>query len=285
MSGPKTPSEAWSDWGGDGPRLVFAHANGFPPATYRVLLEELSRQFRATAFAARPLWPGSDPSSVSSWNDLATDYGRAMAQRDFTGVVGVGHSLGGVLCILAAAADPLRFNSLALVDPVIFSGLHSLFWGSLKNLGLSNRLSLVRGARRRRDRFPSLEAARSAYSRKSVFSSWDPEVLEDYVQAAFSGTETGDVKLRYPKAWEARIFELTPASVWSELRRLEVPMLVVRGASSDTFLPGLAQKIRRELPDATVVEVPETTHFLPMERPAAVAAKIIDWHQSISENV
>ncbi|MCW8985576.1 MAG: alpha/beta hydrolase [Thermoanaerobaculales bacterium] len=285
MSGRSTPQEAWSEWGGDGPQLVFAHANGFPPATYRVFLQELSRQFRANAFAARPLWPGCDPSEAESWRDLAGDLRRAMGQRGLSQVVGVGHSLGGVLSIMTAAADPSLFRALALVDPVVFSGLHVLYWGGLKNLGFSHRLPLIRSARRRRDRFPDIEAVRSAYAGKSVFSTWAPDVLEDYVQAAFNDTEDGEVVLRYSKAWESRIFEMTPASVWPDIRRLTVPVLVIRGASSDTFLPGAANKIQRELPSATVIELPDTTHFLPMEQPAAVAETIIEWHQNIAENV
>lgn len=284
MSGPKTPSEAWSDWGGDGPLLVFAHANGFPPATYRVLLEELSRKFRVAAFAARPLWPESDPSGVKSWRDLAGDLSRAMGVRGLSRVVGVGHSLGGVLSIMTAAADPSYFRGLALIDPVVFSGFHSLFWGSFKTLGFSQRLPLIQGARRRRDRFPDFEAVRSAYAGKSVFSTWEPEVLEDYVQAAFDDSGDGEVVLRYSKAWESKVFEITPASVWSDIRRLEVPLLVIRGASSNTFLAGAAKKFRRELPGATVIELPDTTHFLPMEQPAAIAAMIIKWHQSNSDD-
>jgi pimeloyl-ACP methyl ester carboxylesterase len=208
-----------------------------------------------------------------------------MGERGLSQVVGVGHSLGGVLSIMTAAADSSLIRALALIDPVVFSGLQVLFWGGLKNLGFSHRLPLIRGARRRRDRFPDLEAVRSAFSGKSVFSTWYPEVLEDYVQAAFKDTGDGDVVLRYSRAWEARIFEVTPASVWSDIRRLEVPLLVIRGALSDTFLPGGAKKIRRELPSATVIELPDTTHFLPMEQPAAVAETIIDWYQSVFENV
>jgi len=207
-----------------------------------------------------------------------------LGERGLSGVVGVGHSLGGVLSIMTAAADPPLFRALALIDPVVFSGFHALFWGGLKNLGFSQRLPLIQGARRRRDRFPDYEAVRSAYAGRSVFSTWAPEALEDYVQAAFDDTGDGEVMLRYSKAWELKIFEITPASVWSDIRRLEMPLLVIRGASSDTFLAGAANKIRRELPGATVIEFPDTTHFLPMEQPAAIAATIIKWHQSISDN-
>jgi pimeloyl-ACP methyl ester carboxylesterase len=264
--------------------LVFAHANGFPPATYRQVLEELSSVFQVTSFAARPLWQDREPSEIGSWRDLADDLRSGLQQRGFEGGVAVGHSLGGVLSIMTAAADPSRFSAIVLVDPVVFSGVHALFWGALKNFGLGHRLHLVRGARRRRDRFPDQEAVRSTYAGKSVFASWEPEVLEDYVRAAFEETGDGDVSLRYSKEWEARIFELTPASVWADLRRVDVPMLFIRGASSDTFLPGAAARAERALDRATVIEIEKTTHFLPMEQPAAVAAAISDWWQGLERD-
>lgn len=281
MFPPVPPQEAWTDWGGDGPLLHFAHANGFPPAAYRCLFEELRRSFRVAAFAARPLWPGSDPTVVESWDVLADDLRLELARRGACGAIGVGHSLGGVLSVLAAGANPSLFRALALIDPVVFTGMRSLYWGLSKRLGLGHRLPLIRGAKRRRDRFPDLETVRSSYARKSVFSAWDPEALEDYVQSAFEEDAIGQLVLRYPKDWEVRIFELTPASVWRDLRRLKLPMLFIRGASSDTFLAQAADRVRREVANATVVELAETSHFLPMERPARVAALISEWYEEI----
>lgn len=271
------PSDAWTEWGGRGTPLHFGHANGFPPGAYRLLLGELSRSFRVSTFAARPLWPGSDPAAVDSWRPLAADLQAELVRRGHRGGIGAGHSLGSVLSVLAAADDPSLFAALVLVDPVIFAGVHALFWGLFKGLGLGGRLPLIRGARRRRESFPNLDAARSTYAGKSVFATWLPAALDDYVEAAFSGTGEGPVALRYPKAWEVRIFEVTPASVWRELRRLQMPILVVRGAGSDTFRPAAARRLRRELPSATVVELPECSHFVPMERPRELAALIVDW--------
>ena len=56
-------------------------------------------------------------------------------------------------------------------------------------------------------------------------------------------------------------------------------MLFIRGASSDTFLPGAAARVERELGGATVLEVEDTSHFAPMERPAEVASAIANWTQ------
>ena len=281
MSVAAPPPEAWSEWGGGGPQLVFAHANGFPPATYKMLFDELNSRFEVMAFAARPLWPGCNPFSIHSWIDLAGDLRSAMRQRALQQAIGVGHSLGGVLAIMAAAAEPSLFSALALVDPVVFSGRRALFWGIFKHFGFGHRLPLIRSARRRRERFPNLNAVRSAYAGKSVFSTWEPRALDDYIRAGFVEKPDGGVVLRYSRGWEAGIFELTPASVWSHLRRVRVPMLFVRGGASDTFLPGAANRAERELPNATVVELSDTTHFLPMERPAQVAQLIVDWQQRI----
>ena len=79
------------------------------------------------------------------------------------------------------------------------------------------------------------------------------------------------VALSYPKSWEARIFELTPANVWRELRSLSIPMLFIRGVSSDTFLEGAAKRVLRDLPTARVVEIADSSHFVPMEHPRKVA--------------
>lgn len=271
------PPEAWTEWGGRGTLFHFGHANGFPPGAYRQLLGELSRSFRVATLAARPLWPGSDPGAIDSWRPLAADLRAELDRRHERGGIGAGHSLGSVLSVLAAVRDPSLFSALVLVDPVIFTGAHSLFWGLFKGLGLGGRLPLIRGARRRREVFPDLETVRSSYAGKSVFATWLPKALDDYVRAAFSGNGEGSVALRYPKAWEARIFEVTPADVWRELRRLPMPILVVRGARSDTFRPAAARRIRRELPSATVVEMEGCSHFVPMERPRELAALIVGW--------
>ncbi|MCU0234925.1 MAG: alpha/beta hydrolase [Thermoanaerobaculales bacterium] len=278
---PAPPREAWTEWGGEGPLLCFGHANGFPPETYRLLLGALTASFRVTSFAARPLWPGADPAAAGSWRDLADDLRGELVRRGAHGAIGAGHSLGSVLAVLAAAAEPGLFRALVLVDPVIFSGAHSLFWGAFKGLHLGHRLPLIRSARRRRERFPDRDAVRAAWSGRSVFGSWLPEVLEDYVRSGTVEDPNGGVTLRYPKAWEARIFELTPASVWRELRRIELPMLVLRGEGSDTFLEAAADRLGRELPSATVVELSGCSHFAPMERPQAVAGAVVAWWQRL----
>ena len=274
---PEPPDSAWTDWGGEGPRLVLAHANGFAPGCYRTLIGLLRSAFRVATFAARPLWGDADPAAVRSWLPLADDLVRLLEARDESEVVGVGHSLGGVLTALAAATGPGRFTALVLLDPVVFSGRRAVLWGWMKRLGLGSRFPLARGARRRRDRWPDLESVRESWQGRAMFRGWDPRAREDYLEASVAEAPDGTWVLRYPRAWEARIFEICPHDLWPRLRRVETPTLVVRGAASDTLLPGAAARMAREMPRATAVELPGTSHFLPMERPAEVARLIVEF--------
>lgn len=285
MAGPAVPEQAWTEIGGQGPPLVFSHANGFPPGAYRVMLEILTGSHTVATFGHRPLWSADDPADLPNWHPMAEDFGSSLANRGPTPVVGVGHSLGGVLTLLAAAQRPELFSSLILLDPVIFSGLRSFFWGWMKRLGQEHRFHLAQGAARRRDRWPDRETVRASWSRKGVFQEWDPRVFDDYLAAGVIDGPNGGVVLRYPKVWEARIFEVCPHDEWATLREIDVPVLVVRGATSDTLLPGAAARMERELPNAQVVELEETSHFLPMEKPDEVAGLIADFAAGSNDRV
>ena len=104
--------------------LHFAHANGFPPGTYRKLLEELTESHHVVSMSARPLWPDSKPQDLRDWSDFAEDLRSEFDRRGLRGVIGVGHSLGAVASLLAAAADPGLFSAVIAIDPLILTGVH-----------------------------------------------------------------------------------------------------------------------------------------------------------------
>jgi pimeloyl-ACP methyl ester carboxylesterase len=263
------------DWGGEGPPLHLAHANGFPAASYRSLIGLLTPHFNVVSLEARPLWSSDDPATLRSWDPMAADLRAGLRRRGLRGLLGVGHSLGGTLSALAAAAEPELFSALVLIDPVVFTRPRSWFWSATQRLGQASRFSLVRQARERRVDWPDRDALRAAYRDRRTFAGWAPEAFEDYLAAGFVDAADGGVRLRYPREWEARIFEVCPADVWRELTRIPVPVLFVRGEASDTFLRTASRRGRRELAAARSVEVPGSSHFLPFERPAEVAREIV----------
>lgn len=275
MSASEPPDSAWIDWGGDGPALHLAHANGFPIGSYRSLVGQLTPSFRVVSMEARPLWSPDDPETLRDWRPMAEDLRAGLRRRGLRGLLGVGHSLGGTLTALAAAADPGLFAALVLIDPVIFTRPRSWLMAAVRRLGLMRRFPLVRHARERRDHWPRRAAVRTAYRGRPTFRSWTSEAFEDYLDAGFVDDPGGGLRLRYPRAWEARIFEVCPADVWRELARIPVPVLFLRGEASDTFLRTAARRGVRQLADARSIEIPASSHFLPFERPAEVAREIV----------
>ena len=61
------------DFGGRGSVIHLAHANGFPPGTYRPLAATLIADHHVIGLPARPLWPGYLPESAPDWHTLADD--------------------------------------------------------------------------------------------------------------------------------------------------------------------------------------------------------------------
>lgn len=255
--------------------LHLAHANGFPPASYRTLIDLLARRFRVVTAASRSLWAASNPEDLDSWMPLAEDLVANLERHGARDVIGVGHSLGGVLTPWAASIRPGLFRELVLIDPVLFAGTRALFWRWMKRLGLESRLPLIRATDRRRDRFPDVETGRTQWSGRAVFASFDPRCFEDYIASALEPHPDGGVTLTYPKAWETRIFELTPHDPWRRFAGLDLPVTVLAGATSDTFLPAAARRLRQTLPHARIEVVPDTSHLLPFERPDEVARRIV----------
>jgi len=282
---PSTPavSDVWHDWGGAGPTVHFAHANGFPPGTYRKLVEALAENHHVVSMAARPLWSPNPTAELQDWFELAGDLRAELERRGLRGILGVGHSLGGVASLLAAADDPGLFRAVVAIDPLVLTGRVSTFWGLMKAVGLGGRLGLVRGARSRRDKWPDRETVLSSYRRKKIFKSWDPEVLDDYIDCGTVDLPDGTLGLRYPKAWEARIFEIAPHNLWRRLRRIQVPTLFIQGESSDTFRDAAVRRVARDLPLAEVAVVRNSTHFVPMERPQELGDVILEFFEGMRE--
>lgn len=95
------------------PLLQFSHANGFPAACYRVFLDALSDRFDVRAVPCighDPRYPVTDgwPRLVDKLIAAIETHGRP--------VIGVGHSLGGMLSFLAAVQRPALFHAVILLD-------------------------------------------------------------------------------------------------------------------------------------------------------------------------
>jgi pimeloyl-ACP methyl ester carboxylesterase len=273
------------DWGGLGPVLHFAHANGFPPGTYSSFVARLTDRFHVLGCESRPLWGTQDSrtdggvehraAQFRHWRELAGDLARFLSEMGLRGIIGAGHSLGAVTTLYCAAANPGLFRALVLIDPVIIPAYMAPIVAVAKWLHLTSRTRLPRGARRRQVDWPNREVLFRAYRAAPVFARWQEPFLRDYVASGTVQEPAGGVRLRYPPEWEARIFETVPADVWLAIPRLRhIPLLVVRGEHSGTYRRDTMRLMRWLLPQGRFLEIAGADHFVPMSQPEETVAAI-----------
>jgi len=264
----------FDDFGGQGPLIHFAHANAYPPGTYRQLITRLAASFRILAVHQRPLWSGVSPKMIKDWHLLANDLIRFFDQQGLEKVIGVGHSLGAVATVMAATQRPDLFRALILIEPVFFSpALLDLLMQAWKN-DMDGALPAVKIALHRRNHWSSRQEAFDHFRIKSVFARWTDEALWDYVTAGLVPSKDGGLRLAYPPAMEARVYALSANDPWEMVSRLTQPTLALRGSESDTLYVEAWELWQQTQGSAEFIVIEETGHLLPMEKPFLVAERI-----------
>jgi pimeloyl-ACP methyl ester carboxylesterase len=185
--------------------------------------------------------------------------------------------MGATASLLAAAARPDRVKRLVLFDPVILPR-----WTSLAHLapwlfaGLWRRAPITRGALRRRAVFDNFGAAFRAYRGRGAFRTWPEIMLADYVAGGFRERTDGQVELACSPAWEASNFAAQGNNTWSALKRVAVPVEIFQAAQGSACRVGSTHRVQKSNPNLSFTLTPQTTHFLPMERPDVVRDALLN---------
>lgn len=268
------------DWGGSGRPAHFLHGNGFCAGTYTPFLRLLAGELRIVASDAR----GHGGSAVEAalpvrdWQLFADDLIAVVSARLNPPVIGMGHSLGAVATLIAAARRPELFTALVLIDPVLLTG--RMLWGlrALRLFGMRSRLPRAILARRRRRVFRGKsEALRLFLAGRGIFKRWAPEFVEAYLACGLLEKDAQSAVLRCDPELEAQIFESIPDGIWRTAAGVACPVLAIRGERSDVFLAPAARRLQKVLPGAEIAVVPHTGHFPPMEAPAECARPILEF--------
>ena len=260
------------DFGGNGPIVHLAHANGFPAGTYQQLVNKFP-DHHFIAMNAQPLWPNSDHSTFHTWQQGADDLIDFLDQRKLSGIVGMGHSFGAICTIMAANKRPDLFTRLVLIEPVVLPKWFYLMNSSLPRYLIKQINPVIKKTLVRREHWPARESAFHQLRRSKLFAGTSDRSLWDYVNSVTSNHASGGVFLTYSKEWEAQIF-FTVTDPWKEIARLQIPFLVLRGESSDTIFPEVWKKLKSTNPNGLYCEFENAGHLLPIERPDDVAANI-----------
>ena len=245
--------------------IFFAHANGFPSATYGKLSAALAPDFQVQHLEQHghdPRFPVND-----NWSNLVDELIHHLEGGDEP-VWGVGHSLGGVLHYHAALLRPELYRGVVMLDSPVLTLADRMVIRAAKRFGFIDRITPAGRTLGRREAFADLVEARDYFAGKSLFRRFDPECLDAYVSHGLQLGEQG-LRLKFDPATEISIYRSVPHTSPGRPQQLAVQLAMVRGRYSRVVLPHHARLLRR-MPRAEYHNLPGG-HMFPLERPQATA--------------
>ncbi|MEX0789620.1 MAG: hypothetical protein WD178_02490, partial [Actinomycetota bacterium] len=109
---------------------------------------------------------------------------------------------------------------------------------------------------------------------KLPFSAWNRTALDGYIECGLIETSEG-TELACRPSDEAAIYRAaTEHGVWDLLGKVDPPVVVLAGGTSETHPVAFVRRLASQIPQCEYEIVPDTGHFLPMEMPEVVADHI-----------
>lgn len=262
------------DYGGKGPPVLFCHCTGAAARVWDPVIRRLGATCHAYAVDTRGHGDSGRPASREgyAWFRSGRDL---LAVVDALGVGpgarAVGHSGGGAHIAYAELMRPGAFSRVVLIEPIV--GPRDLF---------KEDSPLADVARRRRNRFDSLDEARRRFRGKAPMNRWHEEALEAYLHHGLRTNPDGSAELKLPGELEAHAYQEGGAcDVFDRLGELEFEVLLLAGEES--YLAGLTAMQAERLKRVERRIIPATHHFVPQERPSETAREVQHWLFSKSD--
>ena len=246
--------------------IFFAHANGFPSATYGKLFAALAPDYTVAHLDRHghdPRFPVDD-----NWLQLVQELLHHLA-RQAAPVWGVGHSLGGLLHLHAALLAPQFYRGIVMLDSPLLTRVDRWMIHLAKRLGFIDRITPAGRTLGRRDSFADRDSARTYFSGKTLFRQFDPECLDAYLDHGLQHTEQG-LRLRFDPATEISIYRTLPHRLPKPAQHLRLPVAMVRGSQSAVVRPHHGRAVHG-LPLGEYHCLPGG-HMFPLERPIDTAS-------------
>ncbi|NEE00056.1 alpha/beta fold hydrolase [Phytoactinopolyspora halotolerans] len=267
------------DVAGVGPPVVLIHAGLADRRMWEHQFAALSTRFRVVRYDWRGYGESSDATAeVAHHEDLLA----LMDTLDIDRATLVGSSYGGAYAVDAALTAPDRVTSLALICP----GMSGHTWPPEMGAPIRERVRAAIPA----DRSQSYQAGTATHV--------DPDDLEVMAEAQIRYMVVGPDRMPSdlePRVWEQSMqmcralfrrqwtsggpakVRMTEPPAKGRLAEITTPTLVVNGLADVPYIQQVAHLYVAGIPGAERIDLPDTGHLPPLERPAEVTRLLADF--------
>ena len=246
----------------------FAHANGFPAASYNTLFSYLPDHFQRLHVG---MFGHDDALPVNgNWRNQVKELINHVERenRDERGVFAVGHSFGAVISYMAACEAPHLFRGVIMLDPPLVVGPMSHFFRFAKKTPLINKLTPAKLAETRNTRWPANTDLDAYFHGKALFRNMDKRCVRDYVKSVIHH-QGDEARLGFKAEVEAALFRNVPHNLGRYKGKLSCPALLITGKQSQVCKPTMYTRLMKQ--NAITHTSLEGGHMFPLEHPENVA--------------
>jgi len=254
--------------------FFFVHANGFPSPSYVSFFDALQKHEHEIDHIEKVALNAEFP-VTNNWSHLVHELEREIESRHDAPVVGIGHSLGGMLSFLLAQKRPDLYSHLILLDPPVINGWQNSIWWLSKKLGFSDRFTPAGASKKRRTHFASREQAYQNLRGKRLFKDFTEASFKAYIEHGLVETDDGQVTLVIDLETELALFRTAPDDLWRYRKPLPMPGLYLTAKASEFASKPFAARLAKTA--GMDYKVLEGGHLFPQEYPEETARVVSDW--------
>jgi len=247
------------------PIIQFAHANGFSSKTYSTFYKYLTPDFE---IATVDRFGHGEAKIKSNWFPMLDQLFNSLEQHKGQPVIGLGHSLGGILTFWAAQQRPELFEKIILMEPPMFKPWTRNLIRWSQALGVGNKtIPPAKKALRRRRHFENKEQAYTYFRDKRLFRVFDERCFQDCIDYGLVEEKNG-VGLYFSADVEYDIFLHMPTRFkW----KLKVPAYFIYSGKYEVLSKQDIQALEKRLPQMKFIQYEKGGHMFPMEWPEETA--------------
>jgi pimeloyl-ACP methyl ester carboxylesterase len=250
--------------------IHFVHGNGFPSPCYRQFLSQLETRFDCSYIDQVG---HNDNFTVSdNWPFLVHEVIASIQRQSHSPVIAVGHSLGGVLSLLASIEKPELFKAVILLDSPLFGPIKSSMLRISKCFGFVDKVTPAGRTNRRRTHWRSREEAMSYLKHRSLFKNFTNVCSNDYIDYGMKHDASG-YSLGFQRNIEYQIFRTMPHTLSQYEGRLQVPAALIYGKQSTVINRFDLHHMKKHY--GIVNYAMDGSHMFPMEHPLNAANLVL----------
>jgi len=260
------------------PLAHFSPANGFPVASYEQFFQTFGQKLSFTGMDSRGAWPAKKPPNNFSNEDFAEDLITAIESQHAHPVIGMGHSHGGLITMVAANQRPELFSKLVIIEPA--SAPDNVFGRLCKHVPkwlLLRLIPFIRGSHERRKIWPSRQVFYDHYHGHPTFKYFSDAALHDYAKHGLRKRDDGQFELIFQPEWESHIF-CRVGTMWPYLAKVTHPTLVIRAEHSSLYTAAQFATYNAKLGhNVTALTLKDAHHLVTHEDPIGASRAIQEW--------